>query len=453
VTRKPQAGQLERLIESALHPGRFVPDRDGYSFAREVGAVEEQIARLVSTDPVQAAALYETFLAGCYEKANEVDDSSGSFGQFIVGLFCGWIRARRAAGADPDETARRLVRWMEDDPFGFCYGMEKDAAEALDKVGLEAFVRQIRGRFEAAAPTQPGTGGPLERNPDRARRRWAGTLRTLHLAQKDVAAYQALAEETGLSAEDCLALATMLVARRRPQDALEWAERGIELATKARHGWSAGQDLAKLRRDLLAKLGRGEEALDAAWAEYLAHPSKYTYDGLMTFVPKVEQKAWHEKAIEAAMGSDLHSLIELLLETSELERLAALVRQTKDEALEGESHYTTEPAAKKLEESHPDLAARLWCAQGLRLVKGKKSKYYDAALSNFERARRCFERAGLLADWQRLVVAVRSEHQRKAGFMAGFEVVVAGSGPSEEPSFLDRAKARWGHGRRPGGGG
>ena len=86
----------------------------------------------------------------------------------------------------------------------------------------------------------------------------------------------------------------------------------------------------------------------------------------MKFVPKAERRAWHEKAIEAAKGADLHSLIELLLETKEMERLADLVRQSKDQALESLSHYTTEPAAKKLEKTHPDLAARLWRAQGMR---------------------------------------------------------------------------------------
>ena len=109
------------------------------------------------------------------------------------------------------------------------------------------------------------------------------------------------------------------------------------------------------------------------------------------------------------------------------------------------------PAAKKLEKAHPDVAARLWCAQGMRVVNAKKSKYYGAAHSNFERARRCFEKAGLTADWQRVVEKVRSEHHRKTGFMAGFEEVVAGSGPSEKPSFLERAKARWGA-RQPGDG-
>jgi hypothetical protein len=389
-------------------------------------------------------ALYETFLAGCHEKAEEIDDSSGSFGQFVGELYRAWIKARQAAGADPDETATRLLRWMEDDPYGFCYHLEADAAKALDKAGLAAFVKRIRERFDAAATAKPVPGESFKGNPDSARRRWGATLRTLYREQKHVEAYLALAEDTGLTAEDCHALATMLVTRRKAEHALSWVERGIELAKKAPNSSMAGHDLAALKRDLLVKLRRGNEALDAAWAEYREHPGKYSYDDLMRYVPKAERAAWHEKAIEAAKGSDLHSLIELLVETKELERLAALVRRSKNEALENMSHYATEPAARKLEKPHPDAAARLWSAQGMRVVNAKKSKYYGAALSNFERARRCFEMAGLTAGWQRVVETVRSTHHRKTAFMAGFEKIVAGLGPSRKPSFLERAKARWG---------
>ena len=229
MTRKPpgQADRLETLIEAALRPGHFIPDSVGSFFASEIGAVEEQVARLVATDPVQAVALYETFVAGCYEKANEVDDSSGSFGQFVAELFCGWIKARRAAGADADETATRLVRWMEDDPYGFCYGMERGAAEAFDEAGLSAFVKRIRGRFEADASGQHGPGESIERRAGHNRQRWAGTLLTLHQVQKNLEAYAALAEEMGLTARDCHVLATMLIERRSPGDALVWVERGI----------------------------------------------------------------------------------------------------------------------------------------------------------------------------------------------------------------------------------
>ena len=56
------------------------------------------------------------------------------------------------------------------------------------------------------------------------------------------------------------------------------------------------------------------------------------------------------------------------------------MRQSSDSAPEGLSHYATAPAAKKLEKAHPDLAARLWRAQGMRIVSAKKSKYYGAEL-------------------------------------------------------------------------
>lgn len=97
-----------------------------------------------------------------------------------------------------------------------------------------------------------------------------------------------------------------------------------------------------------AKQGRGGEALSGAWDEYREHPDRYAYADLMKYVPKAQRVAWHEKAMEAAM----------------------------------------------------------------RIVNAKKSKYYETALSNFERSRRCFERAGLVVEWARVVKKVRADHQR-----------------------------------------
>lgn len=132
------ADPLDREIEAAFDPGRFVPDWACFSFVTDLAEVEDEIARLIATSPARAIALYEAFLAGCYVKADELDDSSGSFGRFVSSLSCGWIRARQAAAAAPDQTATRLLAWMDDDPFGFCHQLEKDAAAVLDKAGLAA---------------------------------------------------------------------------------------------------------------------------------------------------------------------------------------------------------------------------------------------------------------------------------------------------------------------------
>jgi hypothetical protein len=441
--RRRQGDPIEHEIELVLNPGTFIPDRACFSFVSDLDEVATKIAKLVSSDAARAVTLYETFLAACYVKIEELDDSSGSFGQFVDDLYCGWIKARQAGGADPDETASRLLTWMDQDDYGFCYRLEMDAVKVFDKPNLAAFVKQVRPRFDAAAKKTVEEDDKLRERPDYIRRRWGEVLRTLYAGQKDVAAYMSLAEETGLTAKDCHAIATLLVSKRKPKEALSWVERGFEVDRQTPHGSMASHDLAKLKRDLLTKLGRGDEALDAAWTDYRKHPSTYTYDDLMKYVPKAQRKEWHEKAIEAAMGADLRSVMDLLLKKKELERLAELVRQTEDDDLEDLSHYATEPVAKKFEKPHPDLAARLWRAQGLRIVNAKKSKYYDAALSNFERAKRCFERAGLEGEWSKTVRQVRADHHRKSSFMPEFERLVEGMGPSDEPAFLDRAKARW----------
>jgi len=442
---RPKVDPVECEMESALAPGAYITDHACFSFVDDVEKVAATISKLIRKEPARAAALYETFLAGCYEKAEEIDDSSGCFGQFAAELYSGWIRARQADGADPDEIASRLLHAMDDDPYGFCNNLEKVAAKALDKAGLAAFVLQVRARFDGTAKTD----GTRKDRPEYVRSRWGDVLRTLYIAQRKLDAYVAVAKETGLTPQDCQAIARLLVSRRKADDALGWVKRGRGLDNKTSHGSWVGDELVKLEREILLKLGRGTEALDSAWADYCKHPSKYAYDELMTFVPKAERAKWHEKAIEAGRAADLHAFMELLLETRELERLADLIRKVEDQALEALSHYATEPVARVLEKAHPDLAARLWRAQGMRIVGAGKSKYYRAALSNFENAKRCFERAGLAAAWEKTAAQVRADHHRKAGFMPGFNALVAGSGPSDEPSFLERAKTRW-KAREPG---
>jgi len=428
-----KADPIERQIELALQPGAFIRDGKCFSFVsglEEVAAITDQ---LIATDPARAAALYESFLAGCHSKADELDDSSGSFGQFAQALICRWIKARQAAGADPDKIASNLLAWMDDDPYAFCYEIEKDVAAAFDRAGLAAFEKLSRARFVAASRERAGY----------EHRRWSDILRAIYCAQRNIQAYIALAEQTGLKPEDCLAVAK-LFAPRKPAEALGWIERGRALDREKPFRSGAVYDLDQLHRALLTRLGRQNEALEAAWADFRNHPSKFTYDDLMKFVPKAGRREWHKKALNASTSADLHSLLELFIETKEMERLAELVRASSGEALEKVSHYVTKPAAKRLEKGHADLAARLWLAQGMRIVNAKKSKYYDAALSNFERARDCYQRAGLAAEWEQTVRRVCAAHHRKTGFISGFRALAAGTKHRDRPSFLDRAKARWG---------
>jgi hypothetical protein len=439
----PQPDPFEREIEVALRPRAFIRDGECFSFVNGLEALASRIEQLIQSDPKRACALYETFLAGCTAKANELDDSSGNFGQFVGDVICGWIKARCAGDLDRDETVVMLLGWMDDDPFAFFHDLEKPLVEAYDRSGLAAFERRVRSRFEALLVVAPVPGALPGDQPEYWQRHWGTVLRAIYLRQKDREAYLALTDETGLTPGDCLTLSKLDRDTGRPGDALAWVERGGELCRADSRGWSARLELAKLQCDLLAELGRTAEALAIAWVEFERHPSQYTYADLMRFVAEPDRAAWHAKAMDATRSADLHTLIDLLIAAKEIGRLADLIADTPDEALQDASHFATEPAAKVLEESRPDLAARLWRAQGMRIVDAGKSKYYHAAVENFEHAKRCYERAGLTAEWERTVCLVGDRHFRKTGFISGFRAVVSGTYSAEPPSFLDRAKDNW----------
>jgi uncharacterized Zn finger protein len=434
---------MEAAIEVALQPGRFIASGAGWDFVSTLEGVAAQLAKLIRADARRAVSLYETFLAGCYEKAGELDDSSGGLGTFVVTLYCGWLKARQAAGANAGATASWLLERMENDPYGFASTLEQDTVKVMHGDSLAAFERQVRARFEATAADGQASDSERRRDLASSRRRWGEVLRAVYARRGDVRAYVALCEQSALSAQDCLAVATMLKAKRKLDEALAWVDRGLAVHTKQPHGSIGGYGLAKLKRELLMNLGRGGDAIEEAWTEFRENPSTFSYAELMRFVPRAERAGWHAKAMDAAERADLGALIELSLETREIERLVRRLRTATDTEIEELSHYRTEPAAGRLGRSHPDVAARIYRALGMRILAAKKSKYYGAALSHFENARRCYERSGLLPGWAALVADVRGAHHRKAGFMADFERLAAGHAPSEAPSFLERARRRW----------
>lgn len=89
---------LIQAIEGALAPGTFIAYGRSWDFVRNLDGVKDQLDAMVKAGQArQAVDLYETFLAGCYDKADEIDDSGGNLGDFFHRLFVSWIRARQQA--------------------------------------------------------------------------------------------------------------------------------------------------------------------------------------------------------------------------------------------------------------------------------------------------------------------------------------------------------------------
>jgi uncharacterized Zn finger protein len=162
----------------------------------------------------------------------------------------------------------------------------------------------------------------------------------------------------------------------------------------------------------------------------------------MRYVPRSDKATWHERAMADAAGAGLGEFISLCVKAKEWERLGQRVHSAKSVELEALSHYCTEPAANALAKKDPLAAAKLYRALGLRILSAGKSKYYDAALDHFKKARSLYCGAGQSSDWEALAGIVRNAHSRKRGFLAAFEQIASGKS-QRPPSFAEQAQRQW----------
>ena len=160
------------------------------------------------------------------------------------------------------------------------------------------------------------------------------------------------------------------------------------------------------------------------------------------YVPTVEKSKWQTKVLEVVQQAPIDSAIELYLKLKELDLLAQRIEKATDKQLMDLSHYRTEPAAKKLEKRFPLAAAKLYRALGMRILESKKSKYYEAAQSHFQKAKKLYEASSSQELWDQLVKLVRKEHRLKRGFIQDFELIVNGVAPKKNPSFQQKIQGR-----------
>ena len=330
---------LERAIEVALVPGEPVGYGEIHEFVAGLEAVRTEIRNAIEEpQTLRAIGLLELFIAGCYEKSEEIHDSSNDFGRFVGTLFCDWIRARQVADSPAGDTVRMLLSWMARDDYGYCDHLESAAVEVLDCRGLAALEQAVRDApiADAANPRIAGRKNTI--------------LRAIYRARRDVFAYASLCEEAGRTTpEDCEALAQMALLRRRAEDALAWVERGLALeAQRPSGGKGSAWQLPHLRREILRKLGRSEEAAASAWEAYQRAPSTWSYADLMKYVAKEARAEWHAKALAALDRADLASRIGLLITTREWARLADTIEAASRDELAALSHFVTEPTARRL---------------------------------------------------------------------------------------------------------
>jgi tetratricopeptide (TPR) repeat protein len=429
-------------IRIALMPGRFVRWHEVSDMVSNLDRIQERVEALVEAgEAKRAVQLYEIFLSGVYAKIEEADDEC-DLANLFHRLICGWIQARQAARLCAKETVALLLNWMKNDDYGFCNDIERDVIKVLNTEGRHLLISHFQGLVDRVLPVAgDGSKRPIFEYENDLRLP-AMSLKDIYEALGDASSYAALCERLGFSPRDCEHLAKMEITKKRWAKALEWVEKGITLKTKRDWHNENDYELVRLKPEILRHLGRTDDALGLAWADFQRDPNEFAYEQLMRFVPTKEKAAWQDRALAAANEADMGDFISLCGKVKAWDRLARRIHLAKPDELEAQSHYCTEPAAEGLAKRDPLAAAKLYSALGLRIVNAGKSKYYREALEHFEKCRDVYCAAGQPEEWSTVVQYVRTAHSRKSGFVSAFEKIISGKSGGL-PSFAEQAQERW----------
>ena len=434
-----------REIESALCLGQFVHWKERQGFFAELKLAKTPIDNLRSKGQFSdAARLFEIFLAGSFEKADEADDSSGDVAFWIRGLMTDIVETLQDGQEIPEKIAAKIIGWLDKDGHGFTDHFDSellhvgkpDTIAAMRKI-LEARsiarLDMVRGqdRFEA----RKSIGDTAIKDFD-----W---LQKIYLHQQDTPSYLKLAEAFGLEPENCEQIAAVLEKQGDLATALTWAEKGLSLKSNGdpRFRYSSGDNLPQLHRRLLKGLGRQREAFQTAWAGFEQHPSIYTYREVAEFVEPDESRQWYEKARDLVLKQDpdhLSCTFDFLTEHSEYELLRGLIGQTADDVLEKLSYTTLKQTAKTIERPAPLAAAKLYKAEATEILARAKAKAYHYAWENLAKVKALYEANGQAQSWEALAASLQARHKRKSSFIGEFNMIVSGAGRPKRPTFMER---------------
>jgi hypothetical protein len=136
-----------KKIEYSLAFGHFISWREAHSFCEELEEVLNELEDFAKENPKSALSVFEVFIAGCLEKANELDDSGGNLGMFMNDLFLKWTLCCEASKMSEKEYLQNLKHWMKVDEMGYCYDLENTVIPALGRRFQKALENDLLGRI------------------------------------------------------------------------------------------------------------------------------------------------------------------------------------------------------------------------------------------------------------------------------------------------------------------
>jgi len=283
---------LKKAIGRATRTYGFLRYRDVRAFARGVDEVADLLDGLVTDGrPDAAIGLAEHALARLERALDHADDSDGLIGDLLARFQRTHLDACRAAGPDPVKLAERLFRWELSDDWDVFRGAAETYSDVLGEAGLARYRLLAETEWERM-PTLAPVPEAIEPN-DSNRFSVTYMMESLAHAYHDVDMEIAVRSRDLSSAYRFLEIAQVCRDAGRPDEALDWAERGVGAFPER-----TDHRLREFIADEYLRRARGDDAMAIIWAQFLEQPALAAFQLLKRYADQIGTWAlWRSRAL------------------------------------------------------------------------------------------------------------------------------------------------------------
>jgi uncharacterized Zn finger protein len=414
---------FRRAIDLAMDPHDFVAYAEAFGWSQGVDQVIDSVERLLDEGhPGAVIELSEHALTALEEAGGTVDDSDGHLSVLSARLEELHLAACERGRPDPEALAERLLRRQLDGEFDVFAHAASTYADVLGGRGLARYKELARAEWDLVPELGPGEERDYER-----RFRITQVMEDLARASGDVDSLTDVLRRDLSLPYSFLRIAGAYRDAGRQDEALDWAERGIE-AFPERPDHRLHAFLARA----YAHQERYADALEIAWDHFVDRPGLDTYRELKPYAERVgDWPGRRERALgllrkraaemrgEAQRGGyawsrnyDRSQLVRILLVEGDGEAAWGEAEAGGcDEALWLE-------LAERRKEMHPEDALRVYRERIEPTIERKTKRDYEEAVALIERVGELLRCVGRGEEFPALVAEIRATHARKRNLIS-----------------------------------
>ncbi|SIT38141.1 conserved hypothetical protein [Paraburkholderia piptadeniae] len=230
--------------------------------------------RLAGPHAAQVVELAELAIAGAEKTLEQIDDSGGDVMPAIMELAVVHLEACVQTRPDPTKLAERLFRCQTEGVWDTFYDVMPAYAEALGDQGLRRYRELVENGWDGLPALPPGND--YRRSFDPLRMRLETAMTSLAELDGDVDALIRIRSKDLSSAYRFLQVAELCAKHERHDEALAWAERGLEEC-----GRNTDQRLLDFCIQEYLRRGEFAKADASAWQRFEMRPVAEAFTALM----------------------------------------------------------------------------------------------------------------------------------------------------------------------------